>query len=411
MRAGIFIVSCLPKFVGAFHEDFLVFQKGTLLIQRISETPHEIEYMNGARNLCWRSLGIYLSLTVGISWAAEPLRAPFDLSRHRDLFATKVESWSCPSPPPAVHDLNFSGFYADVGRGSSVVDPAAKQVYDRGTRAISQYENKLTEMSDLSLRADPPRAGIVACVLEWLHAWARGEAMLGRATEQGGYVRKWALAPISASYLKIRVEPSLDPAKRNVVERWIAGWASVVKKDYSTGTQRASRRNNHLYWAAWSIVLAGVVLNDLDLYEWAQDRYRFAVSQIRQDGTLPLELERKSRALHYHVFSVAPLVLIAETLSRNGGDPFPLNDGALHRLVKRTVSSLDDPAYFEHLSHVKQDLTVDLNGFDLAWMEPYYARFHDTTLEKWIQRFRPMKNRWLGGDMTFLFGVPEAPPR
>jgi poly(beta-D-mannuronate) lyase len=365
--------------------------------------------MTRVENLRWLLVGFCLSWAVGISWAAEPLRAPFDLSQRRTLFASKVESWSCPMAPAAVRDLNLRGIYADVGRGSSVVDPAAKEAYDRATHSISQYENKLTEMSDLSVRAGPPRAEIAACVLDWLHAWAREGAMLGRATEQGGYVRKWGLAPIAASYLKIRREPSLDATKRTVVKGWIADWASVVKKDYSTGEQRASRQNNHLYWAAWSIVLASVVLNDTNLYEWATNRYRFAMGQIQQDGTLPLELQRKSRALHYHVFAAAPLVLIAQALSRNGTDPFSLNGGALQRLVQRTAAGLENPAYFEGLAHAKQDLKADLNGFHLAWMEPYYARFHEPALEKWIKRFRPMKNRWLGGDLTLLLGVADLP--
>ena len=342
-----------------------------------------------------------------ISQASEPLRSPFDVSQRRELFGARVEAWSCPAPPAAVRDLTFSGFYADTGQGSSVVDPAAKKAYDNATRAISQYENKLADMSDGYVRSNPPVGAAAACVLDWLHAWARAEAMLGRATEQGGYVRKWGLAPVSASYLKIRMEPSLDPAKRSGVDRWISRWASIIKDDYSTGTQRSSRQNNHLYWAAWSVMLAGIVLNDTDLYEWALDRYRFAMKQIQPDGTLPLELARKSKALHYHNFSVAPLVLIAETLEKNGNDPFSWGDGALHMLVKRTVAGLDDPSYFERLAHAKQDLGGIFNGFDLAWMESYYARFRDTSLEKWIHRLRPMKNRWLGGDMTLLFGIRD----
>src|SRR5947209_1741475 len=72
-------------------------------------------------------------------------------------------------------------------------------------------------------------------------------------------------------------------AKRSGVDRWISRWASIIKDDYSTGTQRSSRQNNHLYWAAWSVMLAGIVLNDTDLYEWALDRYRFAMKQIQPD--------------------------------------------------------------------------------------------------------------------------------
>jgi poly(beta-D-mannuronate) lyase len=345
----------------------------------------------------------------GVSRAAEPLRPPFDVNQRRAFFGTRVDFSLCPSPPSPVRDLTFSGFYADAA--SSVVDPAAKKAYDHATHLISQYESKLADMSDLYVRADPSQAQIAPCVLDWLHSWAREEAMLGRATEQGRYVRKWGLAPIAASYLKVRTELSLDAKKKGVVEGWIARWASVVKTDYSTGTQRASRQNNHLYWAAWSVILGGIALNDPALYEWARERYLFAMRQIQPDGTLPLELARKSKALHYHVFSTAPLVLVGETLAQNGSDPFSWGDAALHRLVKRTLAGLDDPTYFERLAAAKQDWIGELKGFDFAWMEPYYARFRDATLEKWLQCFRPMKNRRLGGDMTLLFGVTDLPSR
>jgi poly(beta-D-mannuronate) lyase len=360
-----------------------------------------------ASHLLSCGLVLCIAFALRISQASEPLRSPFDVSQRRELLGARIEAWSCPAPPAAVRDLTFSGFYADADQGSSIIDPAAKKAYDNATRAVTQYESRLTEMSDVYVRSNPPNGAAAACVLDWLHAWAREEAMLGRATEQGGYVRKWGLAPASASYLKIRMEPSLDPAMRSGVERWISRWASIVKNDYSTGMQRSSRQNNHLYWAACSVMLAGIVLNDTDLYEWALDRYRFAMKQIQSDGTLPLELARKSKALHYHNFAVAALVLIAETLAKNGSDPFALGDGALPRLAKRTVAGLEDPSYFEQHAHAKQDLARDLNGFDLAWMEPYYARFRDSPLEKWIRRLRPMKNRWLGGDMTLLFGVPK----
>lgn len=377
-----------------------------ILQYSITPTPMSLVRL---RSAVLFGLLVYTVLAAAICRAAEPLRSPFDVTERRALFGTKGEALSCPSPPPPVRDLTFSGFYADAGQGSSIVDPDAKKAYEHATRAISQYETRLTEMSDLYVRSHPSRAEIAACVLDWLHSWARGEAMLGRATDQGGYVRKWGLAPVSASYLKILSEPSLDAAKRSVAARWIARWASVVKTDYSSGAHRASRQNNHLYWAAWSIILAGVVLNDAALYKWALDRYRFAMSQIQSDGTLPLEMERKSKALHYHILSAAPLALVAETLAQNGSDPFSWGDGALHRLVKRTVAGLEDPSYFQRLAGVKQEPVGGINGSDLAWMEPYFARFHDVTLAKWLHRFRPMKNRRLGGDMTLLFGVKELP--
>lgn len=342
---------------------------------------------------------------------AGPLKPPFDVAKRRAMLGTRVEGFSCLPPPPPVRDLDFSGFYADSGRGSSVVDPGAKNAYDRATHPITQYENTITQMSDLYVHSNPPKGAVAACVLDWLHAWARHEAMLGRATQQGGFIRKWGLAPVSASYLKVRDDASLDSTKKRVVELWIGHWVSVVRSDYSNGIDRTSRRNNHLYWAAWSVMLAAVILDDPSLHDWAVDSYRFAVTQIQPDGTLPLELARKSKALHYHLFSIAPLVLIAETADRNGADLYGLGSGGLHRLVRRAVAGLDDPAYFRRLTGAEQDWVGELDGSMLAWMEPYYARFRDLALEKWIGRFRPMKNRRLGGDTTLLFGLRDLPGR
>lgn len=217
-------------------------------------------------------------------------------------------------------------------------------------------------------------------------------------------MRKWSLGTISLVYLKIRDESTLDPVKKAVVRDWLATWARIIRDDYSTGLHRSSRNNNHVYWAGWSVGLAAVVTDDREQFGWMVERYRAALRQISPDGTLPLELDRASKALHYHVFSVQPLIMIAALAERNGIDLYDAEEGALHRLVTRTVDGLGDPGYFERLTGHPQKWVGKLSGSKLTWMEPYFARFPNEAMEPWLKKFRPLKNRRTGGDATLLYG-------
>jgi len=328
------------------------------------------------------------------------LASPFALTDRVDRPAA-TDSKPCPAPIDPV-SLDMQGFYK-LGTGSSEVDAEAMRQYRAATAPIAKYENAITRMSDAYLGADERDGALAGCILDWLHAWAAQGAMLKAESHQGEFIRKWGLSPISATYIKIRTAPGLDATKRAAVRKWIADWARIVRDDYDTHTERSSRRNNHLNWAALSVTWAGVALGDRALFDWGVAKYRIALEQIAKDGTLPLEVERKSKARHYHLFALSPLVFIAETAARNGVDLYPENDGALQRLVARVIGSLDDPSYFERLTEKKQQWVGKLNGGMLTWMEPYYARFADARLRPWLDRFRPLKNRRTGGNATLLY--------
>jgi poly(beta-D-mannuronate) lyase len=285
-----------------------------------------------------------------------------------------------------------------------VVDAKAEAAYRDATKSINEYENGLTQVSDRYVASKPADPHPAACVLDWLAEWAAADAMLGEASQQGGYVRKWGLAPVAASYLKIRDEPSLDPAKKQAVERWIARWARIVRDDY-TPTKKESRRNNHVYWAAWSVGLAAVVLDDRGLFDWSLEKARLGLKQIRADGTLPLEMARKARAYHYHVFAAPPLVLTAELATKNGVDLYAENGGALRRLVSRIIAGFADDSFFAKATGIKQDRSGSSKAPSMAWLEPYYAHSGDPQAAAIIRQFRPMRERRVGGDMTFLYGA------
>ena len=331
------------------------------------------------------------------------LQPPFDLPVRpaRGKTATVSADFACPPPPPPV-SLDFEGFYKP-GTGSSEIDPEAMRRYRMASEPIVRYENAVTQLSDDYLRSGRRNAAIAQCVLTWLHRWAQSGAMLSATTPQGGFVRKWGLSPISASLFKIQGEPTLDAGQRATVRDWIARWAQIIRADYDTDTKRESRRNNHLYWAALGVLWAGVALDDRSFFRWSLGKYRQALRQIQPDGTLPLEMKRRSKARHYHLFALTPLVFIAETATRNGVDLYAADSNRLRLLIDRVLESLDNPSYFETQTGAKQQWVGEFGGGKLTWMEPYFARFADPRLKTWLARNSPMKNRRTGGDATLHY--------
>jgi poly(beta-D-mannuronate) lyase len=334
----------------------------------------------------------------------ERLRPPFTVEERRAVFGGALGTFACPAPIPAVRDVTVGGFYAD--RDSSVIDPEAMARYQDVTKPVTDYETQITTISDGFVRSRPADPAPARCTLDWLNAWASQGALLGRMSQQGGYVRKWALSSIAASYIKIQDAEGLDAVKRRRVEGWIRQVAAEVVTYYSkpTGTDV---RNNHAYWAGQATALSGVALNDRALLIWGFERYRLGASQIRADGTLPLEAARKTKAMHFHNFALMPLVLIAEIAAQNGTNLYGEYGGALHRLAGVVMDGLTGPGFFERLTGERQDGVGDLSGGLLAWGEPYYARLRDARLVPWLTRFRPLRHRWFGGDATLAYGVPQ----
>jgi hypothetical protein len=55
--------------------------------------------------------------------------------------------------------------------------------------------------------------------------------------------------------------------------------------------------------------------------------------------------------LHYHLYALAPLVLLAEFEEANNLDLYAHANGALHRLVNASIAGLQDPSLLRRPKH------------------------------------------------------------
>ena len=267
------------------------------------------------------------------------LKGPFDVeARRRAMGASIPDPPSSPRVPP-VRDLMGVSFYVD--KSHSVADPALKKQNEEAVRPVRTFVATFTALADGWMRGSPPNPAYATLALEELFAWASAGALLGEVNKQGGYERKWTLGSLAIAFLKIRAAPGLDPAKLAATRDWLSKVARSVMPPYDDLSNSASR-NNHAYWAGLAIAASGVAANDRALFDWGISRARMGISDIRADGTLPLEMERGTLALHYHAFALPPLAMLAEIGAANGLHLYDENDGALRRLADRVIRGIQE---------------------------------------------------------------------
>lgn len=315
------------------------------------------------------------------------------------LGGTTAAADYCPTPPTAVKDLDIPRFYSDAA--GSKVEPGLKIANEAAVAPFVGFVREVTAKADSSLRAakSEKRQFEGQCALGWLTVWAKGRGWLGsRITQQGEAQRKWDLTGISLAYLKVKQHATQE--QRNAIEPWLAEIAGNARGYFDSPDRK---RNNHWYWLGLSLGGVGLAAGNERYWSEARRIMHDAARDIRADGSLPMELDRGERALHYHAFAAMPLVVLAEIAATRGEDFYALGNGALHRLVALTLKGFADPTIFDRLSGVKQALVPGSPGS--GWLPLYQRRFPDRVAAN-APQMRPSDRR-LGGDVLLLIQMLE----
>lgn len=309
------------------------------------------------------------------------------------------------TPEPYTGELKFPSKYAGSDAARDQVNPKAAQRYRELTDNVRLLENGVNKLIGRYL--DKGQPDDLACVIGWLNDWAEAEALLSETyNHTGKSVRKWALGSVAGAYLRLKFSRS-QPLKQysseaQNIEHWIAQLADQVVLDWNA--QPMERRNNHQYWAAWSVMASAVVLDRRDLFDWSVSQYQQGMQQVDKDGYLPLELSRQTRALAYHNYAMGPLLMVAAFAQANQLDLRGANHGALERLAQRLQAGLQQPQLFSAKAGYPQTLDDLQDNSRFAWLEPYCALYAcSPATDAWRRSLEPLTTYRLGGDITQLF--------
>lgn len=301
----------------------------------------------------------------------------------------------CAGSPAPIVDLDMERRYSDaVG---STADAALEARHRAEAEPLRRALEIVTRAADAAIERRPGRrdAADIGCGRALLLAWARKGALLGTMhSKQAEYQRKWDTTGFALAYLKLR--PLLTVAERAEVDGWLTRLAGAAR---TFASAPGRKRNNHWYWLGLGLGAVGLATGDASLWDRAHGIYRDALADIAPDGTLPLEMARGARALHYHDFSLMPLVTLAELAAARGEDWYGERGGAIHRLAAVTLDGLADPDTFAKAAGLPPQVLGAKPG--TGW-RCLYGRRHPAAGSATDFCRSATRHRWLGGDVRNL---------
>jgi poly(beta-D-mannuronate) lyase len=308
------------------------------------------------------------------------LRSPWDSAK---VTPTNV-AYACPAPPPFARTVDVQPYYTD--KHASVIDPQKLAAFQKGSEAPTHLGQFAGAAADAYLSKGSRDAAV--CVYTLLDAAAKAEAWTGKMPFQGVYLQNWELSGVAIPYLKVRQSGVGTPEQEARIQKWFRLLAARVTEFFDAEVRRIGpdNENNHLYWAGLAVAAQGIADDDRKAFHWGMVAFDMGLDEIQADGSLPQEMGRGQMALHYHLYALGPLIMLAELGEANGLDLYSHDDGAIHRLVKFCVASIEDPTTIEKRTGVTQQVPHPLGGSDIGWGVPYVHRFPNAELSALIAR-------------------------
>jgi poly(beta-D-mannuronate) lyase len=344
---------------------------------------------------CHATLPLLFALLAPAAFAAPapPLRSPWD---GHPVKATDA-AYPCPAIAHIAPDLTTDGFYRLDDPTHSIIDPVRQAAYNKSSNPVKAAGMAIVTAADDYRTAGSRQAA--QCAMSQIVAMAQEKSLTGRmSSSQAYYVQGWVVGAIAIAYLKVRETGDATPQQVETIAKWLHSVGQQTKGYYDDHKKSGGDKgNNHLYWAGVELAAIGVAANNRSDFDWAMATYDNGVDQIRPDGTLPLEMARGGRALHYHLYALAPLVLLAEFGAANNLDLYGHANGAIHRLVNVSVAGLRDPAPFAKATGIQQEVPKRPNGDQIGWAPPYVRRFPNPVLARMIADAPSLSVYYLGG--------------
>jgi poly(beta-D-mannuronate) lyase len=334
--------------------------------------------------------GLLLPLAAG---AAEPLRSPWD---GKNVKLTDA-SYACPAIVHLSPDLTTDRFYSDAK--GSIIDPEKWKAYVATSGPYKALGQQVVDAADTYRTTGSREAA--ECAIEHMEAGAKDGVFTGKmSSNQAYYVQGWVIGAIAIAYLKVRDSGLISADQAHLILPWIVNVAQRTMEYYDARREKGTGdgENNHLYWAGVEVSAAGIAANNRKLFDWGMDTYQVGVAQIEPDGALPLEMRRGQRALHYHLYALAPLVYLAEFGEDNGLNLYAEHNYALKKLVALATQGLVDNSFFVKATGIAQDTPKGPpTAEELSWAQPYVLRFPDPAISQLLAKAPSLSYMYLGG--------------
>jgi poly(beta-D-mannuronate) lyase len=321
--------------------------------------------------------------------------------------AQNAEPFMCPPMIAPVMRLDYGSRYVSADKSRSVLDDASNAEVNSQLQPVDDFISDMAFAANTALATQMPEA--VDCVVTGLAQWAKAHAL-----EDMGSLNAQLSVPSRVAGLAFawaEVAPMVAVGEdATLIEAWLLDLSHNMTMFFDTDAPKKASRNNLRAWAALAVARIGITLDDKAMMDWAAESVRLVACTANPDGSLPLEMARKDKALHYQLHALTALIPAAVLLQHRGYALFADCDAGLHRSVRFTISAFADPS--EVTAHAKAKQSYfngkdELQGFEVAWASAYLSLFHAPSVTEFILPFTGLANSKLGGLQSLLWQSPQ----
>ncbi len=362
------------------------------------------------RRICVFALPLLGSLMCAQAFAAESIWPTRETEQ--SALIDNYTDLSCPESPPEAYTghLQLDSKYDQSDASKSTLTALSEETADIKDQ-INGYFKGLAKIVGYFEKADTAKEAnlSLACLDLWLKSWADEDALLSTDTSGNGKAaRKWALAAISSTLLKIDALSDGKYERSSSIDSWLENLAEAVMADYGPRqTLDYKWFNNHDYWAAWAVSSTGQLLDQDSYLEWADVTLHLAIEQMVEtdDGKymhLPMETARGSRALDYTHYALVPLVLLVEAAEANRLSFSSEDETRLAGLADFAIQGVIDPSKLKQLSEEQE--TVGTHK--MVWLLPFLKQQPRHVLARKLYRKRGDELGYysqIGGDIRVFY--------
>jgi poly(beta-D-mannuronate) lyase len=275
----------------------------------------------------------FCGVSVALPASGERLRSPWDSTKTVPTDAP----YNCPEPPAFSRTLDLPDYYIDSKH--SIIDEKKLAAFQEGSEGPTHLGQYAGLAADAWLSKGSRAAA--TCAYSLLTAAAKADAWEDKMPKNTDvYMQKWVLGGTALAYLKVRGSGVGTAEQDALIQKWFELLAARVREYFDSGRKNPETDawSNHMYWAGLAVAAVGIANNDQASFLWGLSTYEMGIHAIQPDGTLDMEMGRGRMALHYQLYALEALVMLAELGEANGIDLYAEREGAIHRLVKFDVA-------------------------------------------------------------------------
>lgn len=338
-----------------------------------------------------RAIALMLALAAGLPLGAGPARAQ-----------------ACDPAPEPVLSLSYGSRYAQGDASRSELDTEAEAEAEGALKPVDDFLRDLTRAANGIFAPDADKPAIADCLTGQIAAWARADAMSDLGSDTAKLTIGSRLAGFGIVLMQILPEATRADEIADI-KAWLGRRMAEQMVFWEEEAPNGARQGNLRAWAAMGAAITATLIEDPVMRGWAAWSASYILCKAAPDGSLPQEMRRGRFALKYQLHAIAPLVITALVLERQGIQLQGVCEGALSRAVQFAVGDLATGAATAAITGKTQsffDGTDTLEGFHLAWLEAYLlldTRADRRPLEALAEAWRPLRNSKLGGNQTLIW--------